>query len=200
MIDVVKLARIRSYQLIGRSFVLQVFDEGQQRSFTSVEGDEIEVIENTRLVHRAKLGVAVPAAQHGDDRRLGLFDGLRDSKCAVHVSWKGRGDEYQGGLMLRQCLECQCVKGRIYQGARLVECSVQVIESRLTGRQRFRVADEFEARVDRIANDVGKVVEIQGRDVLGTILQSQRAKGPAERVAMFAIDVLIERREALAFG
>ena len=79
---------------------------------------------------------------------------------------------------------------------------MQVIERRLAGRQRFRIAHEFEARIDGVANDIGEVVEIQGGDVLGAILQPQRAEGPVERVAFALLtgDVVIERCEAGTFG
>jgi len=84
-----------------------VFDEREQRPFARIERHEVEVIEHARLVHFAQLGVAIPATQNGDDGRVRLLDGLSDSKCAVHVAGKRRGDEHERRLILRQCLECQ---------------------------------------------------------------------------------------------
>ena len=133
---------------------------------------------------------------------LRLLDGLRDAKGAVHVAGKGRGDEHQRRLMPRQRFERQRVQRCIDQAVRRVERRVQLIERRLARRQRLRIAHELEARIDGIANDVGEVVEIQRGDVLGAILQSQRAEGPVERIAfaLLAVDVVIERCEARTFG
>ena len=79
---------------------------------------------------------------------------------------------------------------------------MQLIERRLARRQRFCVAHELEARIDGIANDIGEVIQIQRRNVLGAILQSQRAERPVERIAVaaFAVDIVIERREARPSG
>ena len=133
---------------------------------------------------------------------LGLLDGLRDAKGAVNVAGKRRGDEHQSRLILRQRLERQCMQGCIHQAVRRAERRVQLIECRLARRQRFRIAHELEARIDGIANDIGQVIEIQGGDVFGAILQSQCAEGPVERIAcaVLVVDVVIERCEARAFG
>ena len=70
-VDVMKLARIRAHQLLERSLVLQMLDEREQRSFAGIERYEIEVVENTRLVHGAQLGIAIAAAQYRHDGRAG---------------------------------------------------------------------------------------------------------------------------------
>src|ERR1700679_3310211 len=79
---------------------------------------------------------------------------------------------------------------------------MQLIERRLTRRQRLRIAYELEARVDGIADDVREVIEIKGGNVFGAILQSQRTEGPVERVAFMlpVVDAMLERRKAGAFG
>src|SRR5690349_18604409 len=94
---------------------------------------------------------------------------------------------------------------------RPVERSVQLIEVGLAGGERFGIADELEARIDGIPNDVAEVVEIQGCNVFGAVLQPQRAEGPVERIgavlglAMLAVAMLLsvqvaaERGEAWAF-
>ncbi len=164
------LARIRAHQLIERSLVLEVFDEGKQRTFASVEGHEIEVVENARLVHGAQLGIAISAAQYRDNGRVGCLDGLRDAKGAVNVARKWRRDEHEVRMMLRQRVERQCMQKCIQQTARRVECLLQRIERRLARRQRFCIAHKLEARVDGIADDVREVIEIKGRDVLGAVL------------------------------
>ena len=94
------------------------------------------------------------------------------------------------------------MEGRIYQGMRRAERHLQLIERRLARRQRFRIAYEFEARVDGIANDVREVIEIKSGNVFGTILESQRTESPVERVAfaLLAIDEALERCKARAFG
>ena len=179
-----------------------MFDERKQRTFASIERYEIEVVENTRLVHGAQLGIAISAAQYRDGGRVGLLGGLRDAKGAVNVAGKRRGDEHQGRLILRQRFERQCMQGCIYQIVRRAECRLQLIECRLARRQRFCIAYELEARVDGFADDVREVIEIEGGNVLGAILQSQCTKGPVERVAFLSlvVDVVLERRKARAFG
>src|ERR1700722_14613213 len=163
------LARIGAHQLVGRPLVLQVFDEGEQRTFASVERYEIEVVENTRLVHGAQLGVAITAAQYRDDGRAGLLDGLGNEKGAVNVARKRRSDEHQVRSILRQRFESQCMQGRIYQVVRRTERGLQLIERRLARRQRFCIAHELEARVDGVADDVREVIEIKGGNVFGAI-------------------------------
>src|SRR5450631_2882483 len=196
------LARIGAHQLIERPLVLQVFDECKQRTLPSVERYEIEVIENTRLVHGAQLGIAITAAQYRDDGLVDLLGGLRDAKGAVNVAWKRRCDEQQVRLILRQRFERQCMQGCIYQIVRRTERRLQLIERRLARRQRFCIAYELEARVDGIADDVREVIEIKGGNVLGAILQSQCTKGPVERVAFVfrVVNVAMERCIPRAFG
>src|ERR1700722_4348217 len=196
------LARIRAHQLFERPLVLQVFDECKQRTFAGIERYEIEIVEYTRLVHGAQLGIAVSAAQYRDRGRLGLLGGLRDAKGAVNVTGKRRGDEQQRRLIPLQRLERQCVQGCIYQVVRRNERRLQLIECRSARRQRFCIADELEARVDGIADDVREVVEIEGGNVFGAILQSQGTEGPVERIAFMSlvVDVVLERRKARAFG
>src|ERR1700731_509251 len=115
------LARIRAHQLIERSLVLQVFDEGKQRTFAGVESYEVEVVENTRLVHGAQLGIAITAAQYRDDGRVGLLDGLRDAEGTVNVARKRRGDEHQARSPPCQNIKRQCMQECIYQAVRQIE-------------------------------------------------------------------------------
>src|SRR5687767_9324174 len=84
---------------------------------------------------------------------------------------------------------------------RRVECLVQVIERRLAGRQRFGVANELEARVDGVADDIRQVVEIEGGDVFRAILQPQGTEGPVQRItfALVVGSILSERSETGAF-
>ena len=63
----------------SRSLVLQVFDECQQRAFAGVERDEVEVVEDARLVQGAQLGIAIAAAQYRD----GCDGWLRLMVCAM---------------------------------------------------------------------------------------------------------------------
>ncbi len=104
--------------------------------------------------------------------------------------------------MLRQRLECQVVQACVHQVLRRGERCVQRIEGRLARRQRFGVAHELEARVDGVANHVGEIVEIQRGEVLGAILQPERAEGPVERIdfALRAVDVTFQRSEARTLG
>ena len=169
-------------------------DECQQWTFAGVERHEIEVVEDPWLLQGAQLSIAITAAQYRDDGRVHLLDGLRDPKRAVDIARKGRGDEHQGRLMRRQHVERQCVQNCVDQIVWRIERRLQLIEPRLARRQRFRITHELKARIDGVANDVGEVIEIQGGDVLGTILQSECTKGPVESVVF-----LRERREARTF-
>ncbi len=54
------------------------------------------------------------------------------------------------------------------------------VEGGLAARQRFGIAHEFEARIDGVAHHIGQIVQVQGGQVLGAILQAQRAKCPAQ--------------------
>jgi hypothetical protein len=47
----------------------------------------------------------------------------------------------------------------------------------------FGVAHELEARVHRLAQHVGQVVQVQRGQVAGPVLQAQGAEGPGQRVA-----------------
>jgi hypothetical protein len=50
-------------------------------------------------------------------------------------------------------------------------------------RQALGVAHELEARVDRLAQHVGQVVQVQRGQVARAVLHAQRAEGPGQRVA-----------------
>jgi hypothetical protein len=55
------------------------------------------------------------------------------------------------------------------------------------------VAHELEARVDRLAQHVGQVVQVERGQVAGAVLHAQRAEGPGQRVAAVLVDVDVER-------
>ena len=80
------------------------------------------------------------------------------------------------------------------------ECGGQRVEGGLALRQRFGVAHELETWVDRIAQHVGDVVEVQRGEVARTVLHAQGTEGPGERVATVVVDVDVERLEARALG
>ena len=143
------MARIRAHQPIERTLVLQVFDECKQRTFASVERYEIEVVENTRLVHSAQLGVAIATAQYRNDGRVDLLGGLCDAKGTVNVARKRCGDEHQVRLIPRQRFERQCMQGRIQEIVRRIELAASdsawrtnskrgSIASRMTSARSFR--------------------------------------------------------------
>jgi hypothetical protein len=62
------------------------------------------------------------------------------------------------------------------------------------------VAHEFEARVDRLAQHVGQVVQVQRGQVARAVLHAQRAEGPGHRVTAVRVHVHGQRLEARAFG
>jgi hypothetical protein len=174
---------IGAHESIDRSLFLQVLDECEQRSFACVEREKIEILEYARLVQGAQFGVAITAAQHRDDARVNSLDGLRDTKRTVDVAGKGRGKEHEIRSVQGQRLERQFMQEFIDKVVGCIERRLQKIEGRLARGQGFCVAHELKARVDAIANDVRKVIEIQRGYVLRAILNSQGAKGPVERVA-----------------
>ncbi|MDT4848613.1 hypothetical protein FQZ97_827070 [compost metagenome] len=77
-------------------------------------------------------------------------------------------------------------------------------EGGLAAGQRFCVAHKGKALVDRVAQHVGQVVEVERGDVARLVLHAQSAERPGQRVAAFfaqrRVHVHLQRGEARAFG
>ncbi len=93
----------------------------------------------------------------------------------------------------------QLVHQRGWRGQRLRER----VEAGLAAGERLGVAHELEARVHRVAQHVGQVVQVQRAQMPCLVLHAQRAKGPGQRVAAAVahvhVVVGVQRRKARAF-
>ena len=96
-------------------------------------------------------------------------------------------------------LEGECLQPLVHQIRRGRQSLVQRIERGLACRQRLGVAHKFKARVDRLAQHIGQVVEIQRRQMLGPLLNAQGAECPAQGVFACFADIHIQRGKAAAF-
>ncbi|MNL13670.1 hypothetical protein D3C87_1345830 [compost metagenome] len=102
--------------------------------------------------------------------------------------------------MARQGFGCQCAQRVVNQRGRAGQGMGQRVERGLAARQRFGIAHEFKAIVHGVAQHVGQVVQVEGGQVLGAVLQPQRAEGPTQRVAAVFVHVDVQRAETRAFG
>jgi hypothetical protein len=70
------------------------------------------------------------------------------------------------------------------------EHSVQRVEGGLAAGQRLGVTHELEALIDRVAQHVGQVVQVERAEVARLVLHAQRAEGPGQRCPWWAYAVL----------
>ena len=74
----------------------------------------------------------------------------------------------------------------------------QGLEAGLAHRQAFGVAHELEARVHRVLQHIGDVVEVERGQVARPVLHPERAEGPAQCVAIAfvrGVGIGVQRRE-----
>ncbi len=196
----VGIAPVGAHQALRRAPALQVLQQREQRAFASVQRHVIEEVEHTWLAQLAQLGVGVTAAQHGDDARVVRLHRLRDAERCVHRTREWHRDQHHPRGVVLQRLPGQLGQRLVDQVQRRGERLRQRVEGGLALRQRFGVAHELEARVDRVAQHIGNVVQVQRREVTCPVLHTERAEGPGQRVTSVVVDVDVERLEARAFG
>ena len=191
---------IGSHQALRRAAAFEVLDQREQRALAGVERDVVEVVEHARLGELAQLGVDEAAAEHGHDGRVVRLDRLRDAKGRVHRAGERHRDQHQGRRVALHGRERQRDQRAVDEVGRGGQRIGERVEGRLALRERFGIAHELEARVDRVAQHVGDVVQVQRGEVPRAVVQAERAEGPGERVAAVFGHVDVKRFEARALG
>jgi hypothetical protein len=166
-----------------RALAAQAFEQGQQRALAVVQRDVVEMVEYPRLGQLAQLGIDEAAAEHGDDGRILRLDRLRDAEGAIDIAGKGCREQHHAGRVAPQRVERQLAQRAIDQVFRRRQRPRQRFERGLALRQRFGIADELEARIDRLAQHVGDIIEVQGGKVPRAVRHAERAEGPGQRIA-----------------
>ena len=92
------------------------------------------------------------------------------------------------------------LQSRIDEVRRRRQSLGQQIELRLARRQALAIPHELEARVDRIADHIGQIIEIERGEVPRAIVGAERPERPAERVAILARQISLERRKPWPLG
>jgi hypothetical protein len=169
--------------LLARTFAAQVFEQRQQGALAVVEHDVVEEVEDARLGEFAQLGVDEAAAQHGDDLRVARLDRLGDAEGAIDIAREGRREQHHVRRVARHGGQRQLAQRGVDQVLRRRQRLRQRLEAGLALRQRFGIAHELEARIDRLAQHVGDVVEVKRGEVAGAVGHAQRAEGPGQRIA-----------------
>ena len=187
-------------QVEARAFAFQIFQQRENRALAVVERDVVEIIEDARLFQLAQFGIDVAAAEHGDDVRVHGLDRLRHAEGGIDRAGEGHGEQHDVWTVAVNGRQGQFFEGASISVGGCGQGSGQRFEGRLAARQRFGVADEFETRIDRLAQHVGEIVQIQGGKVSGPVLHAERAKGPGQRITAVVVDVFVERGEARSFG
>jgi hypothetical protein len=168
-----------AHQPLLRALALQVLQQRQQRPLAGVQRHIVEVVEHPHVAQFAQLGVDEAAAQHGDKGRVLRLQALRDAKGRIHRARERHREQHQLRLVALQRLQGQRVQALVDQVQRRGQRLGQRVEGRLALRQLLGIAHEFETRVDRIAQHVGQVVQIQRGQMPGAVLQAQAPKAQA---------------------
>ncbi|MNL18715.1 hypothetical protein D3C87_1398720 [compost metagenome] len=174
--------------------------QGLQGALAGIQGDVIEVIEHARVFQFTQLGIDETAAQHGDDARVLRLDGLSDPEGRVNGAGKRHRHQHHRRLVARQCFYRQVAQRVVHQVQGRRQGLGQGVEGGLAARQRFGVADELESRVDGVTQHVRQIVQIQGGQVLGAVMQAQRAECPTQGIAAIFVHVHVQRAEPRALG
>ena len=194
------LERKSAHEALPRPRAGEMLEQGEQRSLTAIERHEIEELEHAWLGELAQLGVDIAAAEHGDDAGAQRLDRLCDTERAVHRARERHRDEQDLRVVLLEGCEGEGLQGRIDEVRRRRQGLGQQIELRLARRQALAIPHELEARVDRIADHIGQIIEIERGEVPRAIVGAERPERPAERVAVLARQIGLERREPWPLG
>lgn len=182
----------------------KIFQDGEEGAFAVVEGDEVEIVEDAGVAEFAQFGVDVAAAEDGCDLGVCGADGLGDLESAEDVAGERDGDTDDLGLVLVQQVEGEFVDGVSDEGFGGVEEGLEGGEGGLRGGEFFAVAGDLKVGVEALLDGVGDVVEEEGGDVLGAVVESEVAKDGVEGVGVGGmVPGLGERAddgEAGAFG
>ena len=121
-------------------------------------------------------------------------------KAAYTVPGNGTDSSTSVGWWRCQHLQGQLAQRAVHQVQRRGQRLGQRLEAGLAGRQLLGVAHELEARVDRVAQHVGDVVQVQRGQVARAVVRAQRTEGPGQRIAAIVVDIGVERHEARPLG
>src|SRR5262245_18840142 len=103
--------------------------------------------------------------------------------------------------MALERLERERLERPVDQVGRVRERLRERLERGLARGEAFGVTHELETLVDRVAQDVGDVVQVERREVPRAVGKAERAERPGERVSAFlAGGVDLERIEARTLG
>ena len=194
------LEREGAHQTLPRSRTGEMLEQGEQRSLAAIERHEIKELEHARLGELAQLGVDIAAAEHGDDAGPQRLDRLRDAERTVHRARDRHRDEQHLRVVLFDRCHGERLQGRIDEVRWRRQGLGEQIELRLARRQALAIAHELEARVDRVADHIRQIVEIERGEVPRAIVGAERPERPAERVAVLARQIGLERREPRPLG
>ena len=128
------------------------------------------------------------------------LDRLRDAKGAIHRAGERHRQQHDRRRVSRHGLQRQRVQRVVHQRVRRRQRRGQRREAGLAGGQLFAVAHELEARVHRVAQHVGDVVQEQRGDMPRAVVRAQCAEGPGQGVGTVLADIGVQRREARPFG
>ena len=189
-----------AYQPRAAACTLQMFNQGQHGAFTAIQGDEVDKVKQTRLGQLAQLGVDKAPTQRNPNIGMVALDRLCHAQGAVDRTREGDGQQHQLRLMLCHGGQGQVGQVLVDEVVRRGQCLGQGVEAGLRGGKDLGVAHKFEACVHRIAQHIGQVVEIERGQVPGTVVLSERTKGPTQRVTGHFIVKSLQGGEARTFG
>ena len=188
----VGLAAEGALQALRAALPLQVFDQREHGALARVQGDEVHEVKDARLFQLAQLGVHVAAA-HGD-AHVGVrcLDGLGHAQRGVNRTREGHRQEHELRRVALHRIQGQALDRLVEQGGRGGQGFRQRLEGGLAAGQVLRVTHELKAFVDRIAQNIGQIVQKQRGDVTGAVLHAQGTKGPTKRVAAAIVLVHVQ--------
>ena len=132
--------------------------------------------------------------------RVLRLDRLRDPKRRIHRAGKRHRHQHDRRRVALDRRRRQAAQQAIDQVRRRRQRLRQCVEAGLALRQALGVAHELEARIDRIAQHIGNVVEVQRGQVARAVLHAQRTEGPGHRVVAVVVDIGLERGKARPLG
>ncbi|MNY19568.1 hypothetical protein D3C86_1530080 [compost metagenome] len=128
------------------------------------------------------------------------LDRLRDPERRVDRSGKRHRQQHHRRRVAGQRLRRQLAQRLVHQVQRRRQRLRQGIEGGLAAGQRFGIAHELETRIDGVPQHIGQIIQIQGGQVLGAVMQAQRAERPPQGIAPVLVHVHVQRAETGSFG
>ncbi len=144
----------------------QILQEAEQGPLPVVQRDEVDIVEDARVLQAPELRGGVAAAQSHADVRVRLLDELREAKGSVEIAGKGNRQSHERWAGLAETRRQGVAKNPIRQPHRLGQRRSQRVER--TGRlgHLFRVAAQGEVRRHSRAEQVREVFQIESGEML----------------------------------